>query len=186
MQEYVKGDGYGFFAYYEEGSCKRIFMHKRIREFPASGGASVCAEAFYDKALLNYGKKLLDALKWNGVAMVEFKLDSITGEFKLLEINPKFWGSLDLSLVSGVNFPYFLVQRAKGEVVAQNYTFNSHKRFQWLINGELYHCIDRPKSILQVFKSLFCSKSDLWLRDPLPALFQIVMIPIDIYKYWFK
>jgi predicted ATP-grasp superfamily ATP-dependent carboligase len=186
IQEYINGEGVGFFAYYEDGTCKRIFMHRRIREFPASGGASVCAEAFYDERLLKYGKALLDKLQWNGVAMIEFKKDEKSNEYKLMEINPKFWGSLDLSLIAHVNFPYFLVQRAIGNPVEQDFAFETNHRFQWLLNGELYHCIERPRSAGKIIRDLFRSKNDIWLRDPLPVLFQFIMIPIDIYKRWIK
>jgi predicted ATP-grasp superfamily ATP-dependent carboligase len=184
IQEYVKGDGVGFFAYYEDGTCKRVFMHRRVREFPASGGASVCAEAFYDEKLFRYSKALLDKLQWNGVAMIEFKKDN--NDYKLMEINPKFWGSLDLSLTAHVNFPYFLVQRALGITIEPEFSFETNHRFQWLLNGELYHCLERPRSIPSVFRDLFRSKNDIWVRDPLPVLFQLLMIPIDIYKHWFK
>ena len=83
-------------------------MHRRIRERLVMGGPSTCAESVYDSKLLDYGLRVLKNLKWHGVAMVEFKKDSIDGEFKLMEINPKFWGSLDLAIASGVDFPYLL------------------------------------------------------------------------------
>ena len=38
--------------------------------------------------------------------MVEFKKDVRTGEYKLMEINPRIWGSMPLAIVSGVDFPY--------------------------------------------------------------------------------
>jgi predicted ATP-grasp superfamily ATP-dependent carboligase len=119
VQQFIVGDGYGFFAFYENGKCVKQFMHKRIREYPVSGGASVCAESFYDKQLEEHGKKMLDLVKWNGVAMVEFKKHT-DGEYKLMEINPKFWGSLELALAAGVNFPYGLVQQQRGEKVTPN------------------------------------------------------------------
>ena len=45
--------------------------------------------------------------------MVEFKLDEQTQEVKLMEINPKFWGSLELGLAAGVNFGELLVRTAR-------------------------------------------------------------------------
>jgi len=60
-----------------------------------TGGPSTVAESIYDEELKRQGLLLLEALNWHGVAMVEFKKDSRDNEFKLMEINPKFWGSLD-------------------------------------------------------------------------------------------
>lgn len=181
IQEYVQGEGYGFFAYYEEGKCRSIFMHHRLREYPVTGGASVCAEAYRDEKLKLYGMKLLDELKWNGVAMVEFKKDIANGEYKLMEINPKFWGSLELALSSGVNFPDMLIRKAAGEEIAYNESYEK-VTFQWLLNGELLHVIERPSDFFGVIKTLFYSKTDLCFRDPVPHLFQIANIFTHYYK----
>jgi predicted ATP-grasp superfamily ATP-dependent carboligase len=78
-------------------------MHRRIREYPITGGASTAAESFYDPALRDLRLTLLRALNWHGVAMVEFKKDQRDGTHKL--INAKFWGSLDLAIAAGVDFP---------------------------------------------------------------------------------
>jgi len=34
-----------------------------------------------------------ESLDWHGVAMVEFWIDSRDGKPKLMEINPRFWGT---------------------------------------------------------------------------------------------
>ncbi len=174
IQQYITGEGYGFFAYYDNGICKAFFMHHRLREYPVTGGASVCAESFYDEVLATTGKKLLDALKWDGVAMVEFKKHS-DGEYKLMEINPKFWGSLELALASGVNFPEMLLKRAKGETVIQQLPFKK-VTFQWLINGELFHFLERPTNFFKIFLQLFSSKSDFYWSDVKPNLYQVAYV----------
>jgi len=40
--------------------------------------------------------------------MVEFRVDARDGTAKLMEVNPRFWGSLQLSILSGADFPYLL------------------------------------------------------------------------------
>jgi len=181
IQEYIKGDGYGFFAYYEDGICKQYFMHKRIREYPPSGGISVCAEGFYDDELVKAGKKMLDYLKWNGVAMVEFKKDVKDGIYKLMEINPKFWGSLELALASKVNFPGYIIKRVKNEPIEQQVQYK-RIRFHWILNGEIYHFFIKPSSFFKILKDLFVAKSDIHLADPIPNLIQILLIFVHYYK----
>lgn len=144
VQQYITGEGYGFFAYCENGKCVQTFMHHRLREYPVTGGASVCAESFHDAELFNAGKKMVELTGWNGVVMVEFKKHS-DGKYKLMEINPKFWGSLELALAAGINFPMCLVKRVANEVVEQKNEFKPIK-FQWLLNGELFHFFERPSS----------------------------------------
>lgn len=181
VQEYVTGDGYGFFAFYEDGICRRTFMHHRIREYPVTGGASVCAESFEDEALASAGRKLLDHLKWNGVAMVEFKKDNRDNSYKLMEINPKFWGSLELAICSGVDFPSMLCDTAGGKAFAAESQFRK-VTFQWLLNGELFHFLERPSSLLNIIRTLRYSKTDFQWDDIRPNLFQFVNIFVHYYK----
>lgn len=187
VQDYIKGGGFGFFAYYKEGKCIQYFMHKRIREYPVKGGASTVAESFYDETLKEYGSRILDHLKWNGIAMVEFKRNDETGIYYLMEINAKFWGSLDLALVCGVNFPQMLIDNSENKTDLPVKENSYHKmRFQWILNGDLLHVLERPWHILHFFRDLFLAKNDFWFRDLAPNLFQLFYIPLHYYKKWFK
>lgn len=174
VQEFIPGIGCGFFATYQHGECKRVFMHRRVREYPSTGGVSSCAESFYDTKLENYGRRMLDALKWHGIAMVEFRQDSRDGEYKLMEINPKFWGSLDLALAAGADFPGDLCQMAIGETLRFTDDYDRHLRFQWPFSGhgDLFHVWTRPQSIFQVALDFINPKvkSNVWLSDLGPNL----------------
>jgi len=106
IQEYIPGQGFGFFALYDKDrTLKAEFCHKRIREYPVTGGPSSCCESFYDPELVRIGKRLLESLDWSGLAMVEFKYDLSRRQFYIIEVNPRYWGSLPLAVRSGVNFP---------------------------------------------------------------------------------
>lgn len=184
VQKYIVGEGAGLFVYYKNGKCQNYFMHKRIREYPPSGGPSVVAEAYYNEQILKDGTRMLDELQWEGVAMVEFKKDNKTGIYNLMEINAKFWGSLDLALVCGANFPQLLINDALGkEIQKWNY---KQKRFQWILNGDLFYLFERPWRFCLFIRDLFVSKNDIWLRDIVPNLFQLIYIPVHYYKKWFK
>lgn len=176
MQEYIEGEGQGFFALYQNGKCKRVFMHRRIREVPPSGGASCCAESIFERDLLEQGMKVLDALNWHGVAMVEFKRAPISGELYLMEINPKFWGSLDLALCAGVNFPALAVQVALDEKLEYSEDYKVGLRFHWPLDGETNYIWQRPQSIIDVFKDFLdpSTKSNIRWNDPLPHLYSLV------------
>ena len=185
IQTYIVGDGAGFFAFYKNGKCVNHFMHRRIREYPVSGGASTCAESYFDESILENGKKILDYLNWEGVAMVEFKKDNSTGIYNLMEINAKFWGSLDLALVSGINFPQMLIDDALGEDIKQT-DFKLKIRFQWILNEDLFHVLARPWKIFAFIRDLFIAKNDFSIADLGPNIFQFLNIPIHYYKKWFK
>jgi len=153
IQEFVPGYGCGFFALYQNGVCKRIFMHRRLREKPPTGGVSTCAESIYDSTLKEYGTRLLDLLGWHGVAMVEFRRDSRDGTYKLMEINPRFWGSLDLALAAGVDFPYYICQMAQGHELQYSEDYKRGVRYHWPLL-ELQHVWKQPSSLTRVVADL--------------------------------
>jgi len=173
VQEWIGGEGCGFFALYEKGRLRRFFMHRRVRMVPPSGGQSCCAESIYDEELLRAGRLLLDALEWHGVAMVEFIRDAATGHLYLLEVNPKFWGSLDLAIASGVDFPGDLVKLALGRPIASSSPYRVGLRFHWpLGQGDLIHFCRSPGAGLSILRDCldFRVRSNLRLGDPWPAV----------------
>jgi predicted ATP-grasp superfamily ATP-dependent carboligase len=170
IQEYIPGNGYGFFALFDRGTEKAVFMHRRVREYPVTGGASTAAESFYDPRLREHGLKLLRALGWHGVAMAEFKLDERDGEYKLVEINPKFWGSLDLSVAAGVDFPWLAVRVALGEEFSPVVDYQVGLRFRWIFD-DLLHMLARPSSTGSIARDIAnrSVRSDLDRRDLTPT-----------------
>lgn len=168
IQRYVDGEGYGFFAIYNRGECGPTFQHHRLREYPPSGGMSVASESSYHDGVFEQGKRLLDSLQWHGVAMVEFRVTA-DGEPVLMEINPKFWGSLDLALQAGVDFPSAMVAIASGRSVPFAREFRHPFRLHWPLHGDLLHGLRRPSRLPAVLWSCVDPRwhSNLWLRDDL-------------------
>lgn len=147
LQEYIprEGTGYGVSLLFDENtSVKASFVHKRLREYPVSGGASTLRESARYDDIRDMAVSLLKALGWFGVAMVEFKIDPRDGVPKLMEINPRFWGSLALPVASGVNFPYLLYRMAKGENFAPVEKYPLGIQCRWLLPGDLLHFIYNP------------------------------------------
>ena len=177
IQEYITGDGYGFFALYNHGKSRAIFMHKRIREYPVTGGPSAVAESVYDPALRDAGLRILDSLNWHGVAMVEFKKDQKTGEFVLMEINPKFWGSLGLSIASGVDFPYLACLMVTEGDIEPVCHYETGVKYRWLFPADVFHVMTNP-CMLPEFIWDFGDRTfhyDIDIHDPVPSFIQVGM-----------
>lgn len=91
FQEYVTGTACGVTMLLDRDSnLVDYIVHERKLEYPISGGPSALCETVDKPALAEAALKLLQGLHWQGIAMVEFKGDC------LLEINPRFWGSMPL------------------------------------------------------------------------------------------
>jgi len=105
VQAYISGEGYGVSVVFDKNhEPAEIFCHHRIREYPVSGGPSSFCESIWDDRMVRYAIALLKKLEWQGFAMVEFKGD-LEGDLRLMEINPRFWGSMPLSLLSDCDLP---------------------------------------------------------------------------------
>jgi predicted ATP-grasp superfamily ATP-dependent carboligase len=122
---------------------RACFVHRRIREFPLSGGPSTLRESVSRPETADVAVHLLRELGWSGVAMVEFKVDPRDGVAKLIEVNPKFWGSLNLAIASGVDFPALLYRMAvDGDVTPiLKYRLGIRSRF---FAGDLLHFLANP------------------------------------------
>ncbi len=170
------GNGYGAsFLMGKSGDVKASFVHKRLREYPVTGGASTLRESVRNDDVRDMAHTLLKALDWFGVAMVEFKMDPRDGIPKLMEINPRFWGSLSLAVAAGVNFPYLLLKMSRGENFKPVEHYQIGKKCRWLLPGDILHFIFNPKrmDLLPGFFNFWDKQTSydiLSLKDPLPIL----------------
>ena len=194
IQQRVVGAGEGLFVLMQEGTPLGMFAHRRLRERPPSGGVSVLRESIaLPKAMVEATLKLLQPVKWHGVAMVEFKTDRDSQRPLLMEINGRFWGSLQLAVDAGVNFPLLLLNMAMGK--AETLPENGYRigvKSRWLL-GDLDQLIMRfkkpdralnlPPDTPSKFRSLtaFCRflERDLFYEvedfdDPGPSRFEVL------------
>jgi predicted ATP-grasp superfamily ATP-dependent carboligase len=106
IQEYVQGEGIGYSGYFDNGNILKGFAHRRLAEYPVTGGSSVIRENYpYDDLpiLENLVQQLLRHAPWTGFAMFEFKRSG-AGDFRFIECNPRIWGSIHQGLANGVNY----------------------------------------------------------------------------------
>jgi predicted ATP-grasp superfamily ATP-dependent carboligase len=127
--------------------------------------------------------KILRALKWEGVAQLDFRHDPRTGEFALLEINGRFWGSTSVAVSAGLDLPYLAWQLAQGEVPpAAEKAYRVGRLVRWL-EGDVRRMLDlwqRPEAgrkgvLLELIRFLADFRPGVhgmfwsW-RDPWPGL----------------
>ncbi|HEY4678988.1 MAG TPA: ATP-grasp domain-containing protein, partial [Candidatus Angelobacter sp.] len=168
QQEYVSGRGIGIEFLFNRGKKIWHFAHERVHEYPLTGGASSYRRSIDPPAaMLRDAENLLATLNWHGVAMVEFKMNA-NGQYWLMEINPRLWGSLALSIDAGVDFPLGLLQIASGNEPATQpkykvpyYTRDLRTDVDWLKcnlradhRDPLLHTRSRAFSFLELLRPL--------------------------------
>ncbi|MCC7393660.1 MAG: carboxylate--amine ligase [Sphingomonadaceae bacterium] len=106
LQSYATGFGLGQMLHMADGRATLRFQHRRIHEWPVSGGVSSLCESIEQGFDAQFAKSeaLLAAIGWQGPAMVEYRHDPESGKFILMEVNGRFWGSLPLAHAAGAWF----------------------------------------------------------------------------------
>lgn len=178
IQERIPRDGPGYgvsLLFDEKATVMASFVHKRLREYPVTGGASTFRESIRYDDIRDMAVTLMKKLDWFGVAMVEFKVDPRDGIPKLMEINPRFWGSLHLPIVAGVNFPYLLYRLSRGEKFEPVENYKLGVRCRWMLPGDILHFIYNRRRASLVpdffrFRDKNTSYDILSLTDPMPVL----------------
>ncbi len=140
--------------YDAQGQLRAAFSYRRLRQYPVGGGPSTQRISIPHNELLAHSRKLLEALKWRGVAMVEWKIDPTNGRPMLLEINPRFWGSLALAVKSGIDFPTLYATAARNEFLPEELpSYPPGIINRWMIPGDILRYLSEPKASRESFPS---------------------------------
>jgi predicted ATP-grasp superfamily ATP-dependent carboligase len=149
LQERIPGDGVarGVSLFCDRAGKERAsFEHERVRQYPLTGGPSTQRKSVPLDALHDYSSSLLAAIGWCGVAMVEWKIHPETGQPKLLEINPRFWGSLALAVRSGVDFPTLYADEVLGRPLPSSQpSYRTDVNCRWLMPGDVLRYISESR-----------------------------------------
>lgn len=174
VQEYLPGSGSGCSIIADQGKVIAWIGHRRLREYPISGGPSSCCIATQDAEVLQWVEKLVAATHFSGPAMFEFK-EGADGKPRLLECNPRIWGSFPLTYAAGSTLAYAWFAAAGGLEIPENkfragkkmifFPSDSASGLGYLKKGQLGRALGTVADFWnpRVSDGLFC-----W-RDPAPA-----------------
>jgi len=177
LQEYIP-PGRKFdicLLYNRSGQLVTSFVQEELRGYPLWGGPSTLQESVDRPDLVQTARRLLEPIGWTGPVEVEFMEDPRTGEPVLMEINPRFWASLDLSVRCGIDFPLWTAALALGGEVAPPESYPTGRRCRWLLPGDILHFFSSPDRFRMepsVFRPLDARTHDdiLSRDDPMPAI----------------
>jgi predicted ATP-grasp superfamily ATP-dependent carboligase len=194
LQERIPRDGtaYGVSLLFDRDAGLRAeFTHRRLREYPVSGGPSTQRVSATHGELRAHSVRLLEALEWSGVAMVEWKLHPVGDRPMLLEINPRFWGSLALAVRAGVDFPTLYADLALGRPVpATPPTYPDGVLSRWMIPGDILRYATSPaaeREQLREFVRGSIRDAEEWDRHDLRGSIACALCPALLLadpRYW--
>lgn len=140
----------GFFLC-KNGQVISFYSHQRIRTYPSSGGVSVFSKSVNDRKVRLAGEKIVKKLKWSGFIMIEFLYCPRNKTFKVIEINPRLWGSYLLSEFCNSNFTFGYIDLC----LNKNTKFSkvvSEKYIRWIFPYDLIYFFKNPQDPVEFFK----------------------------------
>jgi D-aspartate ligase len=184
VQDLIEGGGENQFSYaglYLDGEPLASLVARRTRQYPIDfGRASSFVETIEQTEIEEAAKRFLQAIRYTGVAEVEFKYDPRDQTYKLLEINARIWAWHTLGGSAGVDFPYLLWQCMRNETGAE---IHARPGVKWLhlaldvpaAVGELWRGRIPPWSYLRSLSGV-SEYAVLAKDDPLPAICEIPLM----------
>jgi len=170
LQEFIEGYDLGCNVLCKEGNILAFTIQKGNLWNQKPFSPQIGLRFIEDNEAYRTVERLMDSLSWTGVANVDMRYDSIHKEFKIIEINPRFWGPLDASLIAGVNFPYLLCLSTLGEA----YEVPRYEKIAYLNLKGLINCLLKNRSYIP-------NISFIWNNTPLRY---VIKDPAPI-VYWF-
>jgi len=126
------------------GQIRAAVVQRFCRQYPFTGGPGCCFETVDRPDILALGKRLMETLGWQGVAQIEFLEDERDGILKLMEINPRFWDSLQTVIQAGVDFPYLLYRIAVGGDIETDMAYRAGEVCRSVLPGEILYALTNP------------------------------------------
>lgn len=193
VQEFFVGEGVGVELLLHEGEPLLAFQHDRLHEPLHGGGSSYRKSVAVSPQLLNAALALLSAVRYTGLAMVEFRVNRQTGTWVLLEVNARLWGSLPLAVAAGADFPLALYQllvegrsrvqqRYREELYCRNLTWDLSWQLQNLRanrSDDTLNIRPRLKDLLDTLAHIIAVREHMdsfTLDDPWPLLAELAQI----------
>lgn len=119
IQEFIEGttnDMYSIGVYADRQSCiKGLFVGRKLRGYPALyGDTKLGQNDSVPNNVLDEVTRIIQALPYTGIAEFEYRQDPTTGQFRLIEINPRCWSWIVASTVSRADIPWIAFQDLTG------------------------------------------------------------------------
>jgi predicted ATP-grasp superfamily ATP-dependent carboligase len=120
-----------------ESKVRRICIIKEIRNYPVNTGPACYVETVNYPELVNISVKLMESLNYFGIADIDFLIDERTGKPKLMEINPRFWGSLQVAINAGVDFPSLLYELVSEGDIKKSFEYKTGVRCRHMFISDI-------------------------------------------------
>ncbi len=185
VQELIPGGGesqFSYCAFFKDGRPMAKMLVRRARQRPPDfARSSTCVETVDLPQLEEPSERFLAEIDYYGLVEMEYKLDRRDGRYKLLDVNPRTWGSHSIGRRAGVDFPSLLFCDQLEQPVEP---CRAQPGIRWV-----RLTTDLPTSLMEILRGRLAWRPFLAsIRrfqieavfepdDPLPALAELTLLP---------
>jgi predicted ATP-grasp superfamily ATP-dependent carboligase len=199
FQEFVRGNSdcmYTIGIYVDQHSeIKALFKGRKVRGYPATHGDNVVGESCtVPELIINNTARIVKDLNYTGIAEFEYKKDAYTGEFKLIEINPRSWSWIGITPYTGINIPLIAyrdlcgIEEVEAELIQTEENVRYIKVYQDFLNCLIRYRYMHPEwamSFREWMTELKSTKNvyaELHRKDYLVSIVSVLYVIAKIYQ----
>lgn len=176
IQEFIDGNLYDSCFVISKGDVKSYVFQQRVMSTAGKIGPGIINETLNNdlkEEAFKYGEKLLREIGWEGASQVELIYDNKQNQFKLIEVNPKLWGTLELSIKAGVDFPLNMIRYYyfNEDIKPKEY---SSMKFYWVWGIALFMIKQKKLDIKELSKLIRNENNEIDWRDLKPEIFKLI------------
>ncbi|NRA93660.1 MAG: ATP-grasp domain-containing protein, partial [Psychroserpens sp.] len=171
IQEFINGFDIDCSVICESGNLLAYTVQKGNLVGHSPYAPQLGFQFFRNDEVLQTVKTAMEQLNWSGVAHIDLRYDERSKDYKIIEINARFWGSIDGSRVAGVNFPDLAIQLAThGSIGSNDFKDAEYMRLKGVLKS-----IKRDPSLLLKRKFLMDqTEVSSFLKDPMPIGYKFI------------
>jgi len=182
IQEFIQGETiYTVYVLFNKGKHVASMVKKVCRQYPSSFGPVIAYDTILNEKIRSIAVNLFKQLNWNGPANINFIIDPKDNKPKMLEINPRLWATVEMSIKSGIDFPYMLYKLALGEKIEETTDYIINQRFRWVLFGEFFYLLksNNKLEVIKDYLNLKNIKTEIDLTDIKPHLIHFLDLCIN-------
>ncbi|MDX2055541.1 MAG: hypothetical protein SFV15_24270 [Polyangiaceae bacterium] len=179
LQEMIPGDDdqvYIFNGYFNaQSKCLAGYTGHKLRQFPVHKGCASLGECRTNQTVADQTIRLMQAVGYQGILDIGYRLDPRDGQYKVLDINPRLGQAMRIFVAeNGMDVARALYLDLTGQAVPESPAIEGRR---WVIEdfdlvSSLNYYKEGTLDVLKWVKSYGTVQETAWMNpaDPLPGL----------------
>ena len=152
IQEQISGHLHDTALCAKNGMATGIITQQRVVTYRDFGGGGIINLTTNEPIIKDYARKLIKEIAWNGPALFDFIKDS-DGNYSLLEVNPKIWGTTQLSILAGANIPLLMLNTfTSNSNPTEDNNYEENLLYKWIFPECISACLQSPLTFKKLFQ----------------------------------